>query len=87
MKIRIKIVYVISLTAILFTGCDKDDFLVNDFLDDHFYLRNAGADMPVTVQGNFKDKTLVLFLQGGPLGGSQILAYSSIFNRLEKNLQ
>ncbi|NJN25316.1 MAG: alpha/beta hydrolase [Cyclobacteriaceae bacterium] len=84
MKIRIKIVYVVSLTAILFTGCDRDDFLVDDFLDDHFYLRNAGADMPVTVQGNFKDKTLVLFLQGGPLGGSQILAYSSIFNRLEK---
>lgn len=64
----------------VFTGCHEDENFTQ--LDDHFFLRNDGTDMPVAVQGNFADKTLIIFLRRGHADGTQAVAYTQLFNRL-----
>ena len=71
--------------TILISCAENANFENVTYLDDHFFLRNDGADMPVTVQGNFEDKVLIVFLQGGPTDGAQFLAYSRVYNRLEEH--
>lgn len=62
--------FAILIFSILFiSSCKKED-LGN--LQDFFYLRNAGADLPVYVEGNGYSKKFVIVLHGGPGGDSQI---------------
>ncbi|WKN42061.1 alpha/beta fold hydrolase [Tunicatimonas pelagia] len=79
--------YLLGLLFIaIFPSCQEGENFENiTQLDDHFFLRNNGADMPVAVQGNFEDKILVVFLQGGPADGAQFLSYSRVFNQLEEH--
>jgi len=78
--------FILLLLTIGLTACQED----NNFegvtqLDDHFFLRNDGADMPVAVQGNFEDKAIVVYLHGGPADGTKAISVTEVFNRLEKN--
>lgn len=43
-------------------------------IDEHFFLENQGAVMPVFVRGNIEAKTLLVYLHGGP-GGSSLEAF------------
>ena len=67
----------IFLTIVLFmtlSACEKDEFLSDG---DFFYLESKGAKMPIWVKGNKASKTFILFLHGGPEGGSS--QYYTIF--------
>ena len=65
------------LAIFIFTmliSCNKDEFLTDG---DFFYLESEGAKMPIWVKGNKASKTFLLFLHGGPEGGSS--QYYTIF--------
>lgn len=67
----------IFLTIVLFmslSACEKDEFLSDG---DFFYLESKGAKMPIWVKGNKASKMFILFLHGGPEGGSS--QYYTIF--------
>ncbi len=53
----------------VFFGCKKQDI---SRLQDHFTLRNQGADMPIWVEGNLNSNAMVIFVHGGPGGDGQI---------------
>ncbi len=51
-------------------SCQKESANISANMDEHFYVRNAGADMPVNVKGNGKSNVFILLLHGGPGDGS-----------------
>lgn len=61
--IIIFIFFLLSLSA-----CDKSQDPTN--LNETFYVRNDGADMPVYMHGNINSKTIILIVHGGPGGSS-----------------
>ncbi len=63
-----------ALVFAALTGCTEEEFQVDG---DFFYLKSAGAVMPVWVKGNKASKVFILFLHGGPEGGSS--QYYTIF--------
>lgn len=60
----------IILSLLFISSCKKQEDMSN--LEDFFYLRNAGADLPVYVEGNALSKTFVIVLHGGPGGDAQV---------------
>lgn len=66
MKIKIQI---LTLAFISF-ACTKDE--IKSTINDNFYLRNDGADMPVHVEGNFTSKTFIIVIHGGPGGTAHV---------------
>lgn len=57
--------------AILFSlalSCNKEPEISAE-MNEHFYLRNNGADMPVFVRGNGNSNVFILLLHGGPGDG------------------
>jgi alpha-beta hydrolase superfamily lysophospholipase len=61
MALQPKILFYFIFSSILLASCSKEDPLV---IDDTFYLRNQGADMPVYVNGNRESKTFVVVIHG-----------------------
>lgn len=51
-----------------FVACTKEDFPKTEIAD-QFYLRRAGADMPVWVHGNKQSNVFILTMHGGPVLG------------------
>ena len=76
----------ISIVIILFSSCGILDHSSSS-LDDFFFLKNNGAEMPVHVRGNEQSNNFIIFLVGGP--GAPSYAYSEgipeFKNTLEKN--
>jgi proline iminopeptidase len=68
-----KIIYALFSLVLLLTSCEKDD-LTN--LEDNFYVRRNGADIPTYVYGNSSEKVFLVFLHGGP--GDQTLHYRTL---------
>lgn len=68
------IVLLTLLGLILLSSCKEHELLNNG---DFFYLESVGARMPIWVKGNKASKTFILFLHGGPEGGSS--QYYTIF--------
>jgi pimeloyl-ACP methyl ester carboxylesterase len=66
------------LVAIVLASCST--YYTNG---DYFFVRNAGADMPVWVTGNLESETMVLFLHGGPGGNSSTASLFPAFSELE----
>ena len=63
-----KNIFVILLGfSMLFVSCSKDT--TDEF--EHFFFRTDGADLSVEVNGNVDSKVFVVYLHGGPGGGSQ----------------
>ncbi|KPM47664.1 alpha/beta hydrolase [Jiulongibacter sediminis] len=69
------------LMAVLFTACQKESF----YEGDHFFIRNAGAEMPVFVKGNVESGTFILFLHGGPGGNASLPSFMPVSQELEKD--
>ncbi|MCL2008189.1 MAG: hypothetical protein FWG77_08905, partial [Treponema sp.] len=67
---RCVIIFIIICTLPSFGACDTL-FLNDEYKEgDWFYLENAGAVMPVWVQGNIASDVFVIWLHGGGAGGS-----------------
>lgn len=65
-----KYLIVIIISILFISSCKKDSDISN--LQDFFYLRNDGADLPVFVEGNALSEKFVIVLHGGPGGDAQI---------------
>ncbi|MGJ8661255.1 MAG: alpha/beta fold hydrolase [Bacteroidota bacterium] len=71
----------ITLVVILLSACSKKKF----YDEDHFFITNKGADMPVYIKGNIKSKTFILFLHGGPGGSATLPSFMPVAKELEKD--
>ena len=79
MTLHHKIFIPLILAFLLLASCSKEDPFV---IDDTFFLRHQGADMPVYVNGNRQIKTFVVVLHGA---GSFGLSFrNGAFDILEK---
>lgn len=54
------------LTALAFTGCASEP----GWIDDRFFVRNGDADLYIHAVGDGTSNRFILFLHGGPGGGS-----------------
>lgn len=63
----------ISLITLL-SACKKEGF----YQGDHFFVKNAGAEMPVYVKGNIQSGTFILFLHGGPGGNASLPSFMPV---------
>lgn len=66
---------IISLSA-----CSKETF----YQGDHFFVKNAGAEMPVYVKGNIQSGIFILFLHGGPGGNASLPSFMPVSKKLEE---
>lgn len=75
----------ITLLSIAFfiflTACQKE----GHYEGDHFFVKNAGAEMPVFVKGNIQSGTFIVFLHGGPGGNASLPSFMPVAKELEKN--
>ncbi len=69
------------IVLMVLTSCEKEDF----YEGDHFFVRNAGAEMPVYVKGNIASGTFILFLHGGPGGNASLPSFMPVSNELEND--
>jgi len=74
MKIKKTSLVLVVMGLIALNSCKKDEFQTEG---DFFFLESAEAKMPIWVKGNKASKTFILFLHGGPEGGSS--QYYTIF--------
>jgi proline iminopeptidase len=65
----------------LLAACQKESF----YQGDHFFVKNAGAEMPVFVKGNIASGTFILFLHGGPGGNASLPSFMPVSQELEKD--
>lgn len=69
------------ILSIVLVACEKENF----FEGDHFFVRSAGAEMPVYVKGNIHSGTFILFLHGGPGGNASLPSFMPVSKELEKD--
>ena len=70
-----KLAILISVTLVMFlSACEKQGF----YQGDHFFVKNAGAEMPVYVKGNIQSGTFILFLHGGPGGNASLPSFMPV---------
>lgn len=69
-----RIYLIVLLIIVLFNACEKHEMYEDG---DFFYLKSEESKMPIWVKGNKASKTFILFLHGGPEGGSS--QYYTIF--------
>ena len=65
----------------LFSSCSKDT--TDEF--EHFFFRTDGADLSVEVNGNVGSKVFVVYLHGGPGGGSYAYNLGFFSDEMEKD--
>ncbi len=75
------VLYTVSILIFVFTSCQKEDF----YEGNHFFVRNAGAEMPVYVKGNVASGTFILFLHGGPGGNASLPSFMPVSKELEND--
>lgn len=75
------IISTLLLTFLLLASCQKEEF----YKGDHFFVRNAGAEMPVFVKGNIESDICILFLHGGPGGNASLPSFMPVSKELEKD--
>lgn len=71
----------IPAILILLYSCEKESF----YRGDHFFIKNAGAEMPVFVKGNIQSGTFILFLHGGPGGNASLPSFMPVSKELEND--
>mgnify|MGYP006233814703 CR=1 FL=1 len=80
-----KLVWVLSLMVLtLLSSCKKEPVISAD-MNDQFYVRRGGSDMPVRVVGNGSSNVFVLLLHGGPGDGSLKYRNHPFSDALEKD--
>lgn len=76
-----QIITLVSIISIAFSSCKKESF----FEGNHFFVKNAGAEMPVYVKGNIDSRTFIIFLHGGPGGNATLPSFMPVSKELEKD--
>lgn len=66
---------------LLLFACSKEGV----YEGDHFFVKNAGAEMPVYVKGNVQSGTFILFLHGGPGGSASLPSFMPVSRELEND--
>jgi proline iminopeptidase len=66
---------------LIMSSCEKESF----YDGDHFFIKNAGAEMPVFVKGNIESGVFILFLHGGPGGSASLPSFMPVSKELEKD--
>lgn len=74
-----KVLFYSLLASISIQSCTKQ----NIGQEDHFFVINKDAHMPVYVRGNFQSDVIVLFLHGGPGGNASQATFIPSFQDLE----
>lgn len=74
MKQRNQHIILILLISILLAGCKKQDA---GTIEENFYIKNDGAEMPVFVRGNANASRILVVIHGGP-GGSSLNHYYQV---------
>ena len=67
-------IFLTLVVLLILSACSKDEFQKDG---DFFYLESVDARMPIWVKGNVESKKFIIFLHGGPEGGSS--QYYTIF--------
>ncbi|WP_346863108.1 alpha/beta hydrolase [uncultured Draconibacterium sp.] len=75
------VLFTLSITFFVFTSCQKEGF----YEGDHFFVKNAGAEMPVYVKGNVASGTFIVFLHGGPGGNASLPSFMPVSKELEND--
>lgn len=76
----------ISLLLVLFSfACKERVPEGSNFINELFWLEHKGAQMPIWIDGNKENNTLVLILHGGPGGNS--LVYNDVLPIFSQNLE
>ena len=81
---NINIIISILLSAIFMFGCKKTD---SSQIEENFYLKNDGAEMPVFVRGSASAKKILVIVHGGP-GGTSLQHYYQVpgfTSKMEEN--
>lgn len=81
-QIKITIFIFFGLSIVFFSSCKKSANL-NSQMEEVFYIRNGGSDMPVWVHGNGNSKVLLIMLHGGPGDYNLIYRSFSAYEALE----
>ncbi|MFY0671786.1 MAG: alpha/beta fold hydrolase [Bacteroidia bacterium] len=61
-----------SIVIFALSGCYEPQSDDLSQVNDHFYVKSDGANLPVQIQGNLNSKVLVFVLHGGPGGDATI---------------
>lgn len=75
------ILIVVLSTSFFISSCEKENF----YDGDHFFVKNAGADMPVYIKGNIESNVFILFIHGGPGGSASLASFIPVSKELEKD--
>ncbi|MEM6801238.1 MAG: alpha/beta hydrolase [Bacteroidota bacterium] len=78
-------VYISLLAILLFSACKEKLPEDPNFINDLYWLEHKGAQMPIWLDGNSENNTLILILHGGPGGNS--LVYNDVLPTFSKNLE
>jgi pimeloyl-ACP methyl ester carboxylesterase len=78
-----RLIFIAIALSALFTmsSCEKENY----YDGDHFFIRNAGAEMPVYIKGNFESKIFILFVHGGPGSNASLVSFLPVAKDLEKD--
>ena len=71
-------------SCLLIISCDKAPQLGTE-IEETFYVRNDGADMPVFMRGNLSAKKVILLLHGGPGDSSVAYMVKNFSQQLQKD--
>lgn len=74
-------ILITMLIIMLLSACKKQEF----YQGDHFFIKNAGAEMPVYVKGNIRSGTFIVFLHGGPGGNASLPSFMPVSKELEND--
>lgn len=76
---RLLIIALALSTLFTLNSCQKENF----YDGDHFFISNAGAEMPVYIKGNTESKTFILFAHGGPGSNASLVSFLPVAKELE----
>lgn len=78
-----RLLFITIVLSALFTmgSCKKETF----YDGDHFFIKNAGAEMPVYIKGNTESRTFILFVHGGPGSNASLVSFLPVAKELEND--
>lgn len=77
--------YTLILLVGLLMACESDIAMVGDQTDDLLWLEHKGAQMPIWVEGNPANNTMIIILHGGP--GGNALVYNDLLKVMSDGLE
>lgn len=76
---RSTIIAIAVSASFVMSSCDNENF----YDGDHFFISNAGAEMPVFIEGNTESNKFILFVHGGPGSNASLVSFLPVAKELE----